>query len=75
MQIFNELVTMLAVYFLCLYAGDLIQDNNMKEGLGRSMVVMVLFNFFVTIIVASFGCCYAIRQKCNKRKNDNKIEK
>ena len=74
LQFINEFVTMMAIYFLCLYAGDFIQNQNVKEGLGRSMVVMVLINFFIAIIVISFDSYKSIRQKCIKRKTDQKIK-
>ena len=63
LELVNEIVTLIAIYLLLLYAGDYIQDVDTKEGLGNFMIVLTLLNFLASVIDACYAVCQTIRQR------------
>ena len=68
------MVTVIAIYLLCLYAGDFIQDLDTRDGLGNFMIVLTLLNFLTSVIDASVAVYLTIRQRYLKRQTEKKIK-
>ena len=74
LEIINEVVTLIAVYILCLYAGDVVKNRETKETVGTCEIVLTIFNFLISLLVICFETYQMIRQRYLKRVYDKKIK-
>ena len=73
-EIINEIVTLVTIYLLCLFTGDVIKDSNTREMIGLVVILLTIFNFLGSTIVSCFEIYHVIRQRYLMRQTEKKIK-